>query len=96
MTRPLDPRNPGVHFQTARASVAAIRPSTPTEQPFAPPKKYACIGCGTAVELELLAPLPVGWVTVQVAGIGAGGDVTYRCDRCAKAAKSAAKKGRRA
>lgn len=93
MTRPRS-MNPGIHFATARASVAAIRPASPTEHPFEPPKRYACIGCGVAVELELLDPLPDGWVTVQGASPGAG--VGYRCASCARAAKKpAAKKGRR-
>lgn len=87
MTRPRS-MNPGVHFATARASVAAIRPSAPTEQPFAPPQKYTCGGCGVAVELELLDPLPDGWVT----GVGDGGSVVYRCPACAPTPK---KKGKR-
>lgn len=79
MTRPRS-MNPGIHFATARASVGAIRPAAPTEHPFMPPERYACIGCGVAVELELLDPLPDGWVTVQ--GAKAGGAVAYRCDQC--------------
>lgn len=85
MTQPTPRQNPFLVTLVARANASALRPAAPTEHPYAPPKRYAC-ECGAAVELELLDPLPAGWVTVPAEG----GKTIYRCDRCVKP-----KKGRR-
>lgn len=81
--------NPNSIQAVIRAQLKKIRPTAPTEQPFQPPKRYAC-SCGAVVELDLLDPLPAGWIVVK----GDGGTVVYRCAACARPAKRAAKKGR--
>lgn len=85
MTRPAR-LNPSHAFAAARASAVALRPCAPTDQPYAPTRRYAC-PCGASVELAPSAPLPDGWQTVVIpARKGRPERTAYRCGRCCRRA----------
>ena len=82
MSRPR--RRPPTVARVASASRDSLRPCAPTEHPFSPGTTHKC-PCGQACHLEPRAPLPDGWITVQVRAKRGGPErVGYRCDRCTR------------